>query len=98
MMLQLTKIRAVSESKSQGLGRSIKDVRTFRCKNIGFFEIYGVFARTWGRGGLSQYGHLANKREGEINFSRFCADVFYGRPLSYITDLQRHLLFLCKYM
>jgi len=52
----------------------------FGAKNIEFFEIYGVSARTkwevepvltfFGQGG-----------EG-VNFSRFCADVFYGRPLT----------------
>jgi len=38
----------------------------FGAKNFGFFEIYGVSTRT---------------REEGVNFSRFCADVFYGRPL-----------------
>jgi len=33
-----------------------------------------------GQGGLSQCGHFADKGGG-INFLRFCADVFYGRPL-----------------
>jgi len=33
-----------------------------------------------GQGGLSQCGHFADKRG--VNFSRFCADVFYGRPLT----------------
>jgi len=50
-------------------------------KNFGFFEIYGVSVRTRGEGGLSQCGHFSNKGGGEVNFSRFCADVFYGRPL-----------------
>jgi len=42
------------------------DVRTIWCKNFGIFEIYGVSTRTRGEG---------------VNFSRFCADVFYGRPI-----------------
>jgi len=32
--------------------------------------------------GLSQCGHFANKGGGGVNFSRLCAEVFYGRPLS----------------
>jgi len=32
------------------------------------------------REGLSQHGHFTDKVCGVI-FSRFCADVFYGRPL-----------------
>jgi len=50
------------------------DVRTFWCKNIGFFEIYDVSAQTRG---LSR-GHFADRG---INFSRYCADALYGRPL-----------------
>jgi len=42
-------------------------------KNLEFFEIYGMSAK------LSQCGHFADKGE-EVNFSRFCADVFYGSP------------------
>jgi len=48
------------------------DVRTFWCKNFGFFEIYDM---------LSQCGHFSDKRGVRVNFSQFCADVFYGRPL-----------------
>jgi len=46
-----------------------------------FFEIYGVSA--WTRQeGLSQCGHFSDKKWGRIQiFLRFCADVFYGRPL-----------------
>jgi len=50
----------------------------FLAKNFIFFEICGVSART--REGMSQCGHFVDK--GESSFSRFCADVFYGRPLS----------------
>jgi len=53
----------------------------FGAKYVGFFEIYGVSARITERG-LSQCGHFANKVEGRVNFSRFCADILYGRPLS----------------
>jgi len=34
----------------------------------------------YGRGGSSQCGHFADKRRGQ--FSRFFADVLYGRPLT----------------
>jgi len=44
------------------------DVRTFWCKKLGIFEIYDVSERT--RGGRG------------VNFLRFCAGVFYGRPLT----------------
>jgi len=50
----------------------------FGVKNSGFFKIYGVSARTRGEGGLSQCVQFANKG---VNFSRYCDDVFYGRPL-----------------
>jgi len=30
---------------------------------------------------LSQYGHFSDKGEG-VNYSGFCADDFYGRPLT----------------
>jgi len=53
----------------------------FGAKNFECFEIYIVFAQTRGRE-VSQCGHFANKREEErVSFSRFCADVLYGRPL-----------------
>jgi len=53
----------------------------FGAKNFKFFEIYGVPAQTGERGGLSQYGNFSDKGKG-VNFSRFCADVFYGQPLT----------------
>jgi len=42
------------------------------------FEINGLSALTRGEG-FSQSGHFVDKGGG-VNFSRFCADVFYGRP------------------
>jgi len=54
----------------------------FGVKNFGFFKNFGVFARTRGERKLSQCGHFVDK-EG-VNFSRFCADVFYGRPVNNI--------------
>jgi len=50
----------------------------FSAKKCKFFEIYDVSART---GGVIQCGYFLDKGE-EVNFSLFCADVFYGRPLS----------------
>jgi len=52
-------------------------------KNCGFFEIYDVSEQTRG---LSQCGHFWDK---VVNFSRFCADVFYGWPLTTIALLTR---------
>jgi len=52
----------------------------FNAKNSAFFEIYDVSVRTSGGGGrLNQCGHFMDK---EVNFSRFCADVFYVRSLT----------------
>jgi len=54
-----------------------------------------IFRNLWcvrtdkGRG-FSKCGHFEDKGKG-INFSRFCADVFYGRPL--ISILNKELLF-----
>jgi len=65
----------------------------FGAKNFGFFEIYIVSARTRGEGDLSQCGHFA-KKGGGVNFSRFCADVLYGRPLNNISFVK--VLFLIE--
>jgi len=43
-------------------------------KNLGFFEIYGVFVRT--SGGLSQCEHFSDKEGGSHFFAILC-----GRPL-----------------
>jgi len=50
----------------------------FNAINLGFFEIYGVSARTREEGvePVRIFGG-----QGEVNFSRFCADVFCGRLL-----------------
>jgi len=53
----------------------------FGAKNIGFFEIYGESAQRKGVGGGRASAYVLRKRVGGINFSRFSADVFYGRPL-----------------
>jgi len=63
----------------QGVGGSSDAViRTLWRKNSAFFEIYGVSARTRG---LNQCGYFGDKEGGGVNFSRFCADVFYGQHL-----------------
>jgi len=58
----------------EGGGSSDANVRLFGAKNIGYFEIYGVFARTRERG-LSQFGHFADKEW--VNFLQFCADFLW---------------------
>jgi len=71
---------------------------TFWCKN------YRVFRNLWyvrtdkGEGGLSQCGHFADKRGGGGHISRFCADVFYGRPLieNTLTETVKYLAKLEK--
>jgi len=45
------------------------------------FLIFMMCPHGQGKKGLSQCGHLADKGGGEVNFSRYCADVFYGRLL-----------------
>jgi len=60
----------------------------FRCgrphflvlKNLAFFEIYGLSVRTRERG-WTNADVLRTRGRGEVNFLRFCADVFYGQPL-----------------
>jgi len=48
-------------------------------KNLGFFEIYVVSARTRREGGLSQCGHYADKGEGSI-FRDFMRTSFMESP------------------
>jgi len=67
------------------------EMRFFRCrhwhfgaKNFGFFEIYGVSARTREKRDLSQYRHFTDKEEGQFF-------VFYERPLTVI-DTYRNVL------
>jgi len=51
----------------------------FGAKSFKFFEIYGVSAQPRERA-VKQCRHFADKGKG-VNFSRFFADVVYGRPL-----------------
>jgi len=48
----------------------------FGAKKFGLFEIYRVSARTRGEG---------------VNFARFYADVFYGRPLKHQNEAFKKL-------
>jgi len=59
--------------------RTDMDVRSFWCKKTSDLSKFMVCPHE--QGGLKQCGHFADKREG-VNFSRFCADVFYRRPLT----------------
>jgi len=58
----------------------------FSAYNFGFFEIYGVSARTRRRG-LNQCEH-----GGKVSFLQFCADVVYGQPLNHL--LASHYKFI----
>jgi len=49
----------------------------FGAKNLGFFEIYGVSART---GGVKPSGHFADKEEGESIFRFFCERLLWTAP------------------
>jgi len=71
-------------SDKGGGGSSDVDVRTFWCKSSDFSKFMVCPREQRGRG-LNQCGHFANKAEG-VNYSRFCADVFYGLPLTLFTN------------
>jgi len=66
-----------------GGGSSDEDFRTFWCKNYRIFRMLWCVGTDKGEGELNQCGHFAYKMEG-VNFSRFCADVFYGQLLRVI--------------
>jgi len=59
------------------------DVRTFlgAKKNVGFFEICGVSARTSGGAGVEPVRTFFRQGGGSQFFATFYADVFYGRLL-----------------
>jgi len=58
-------------------GSSDADVRIFGTKNFGFFEIYGVSARTSER--VESVRTFGGEGEG-VNFSRFRATSFMDGP------------------
>jgi len=64
-------------------GSSDADARTFPCKKTSDFSKFMVFARTSGG-------------EGVINFSRFCADVFYGRTNNTAVNHYSISLLICR--
>jgi len=88
--ITLRKGPSIKDVRSQGGGglfsganilrtKGVLQIRTsalFGTKNFGFFEIYGVSA--WTRRRRVECGHFSEK---EVNFSRFCTDVLYGRSL-----------------
>jgi len=57
-------------------GSSGVDIRIFGAKNIGFSKLM-VWPHERGEGELNQGEILRTS----VNFSRFCSDVLYGRPL-----------------
>jgi len=62
-------------------GEGVLQMRTsalFGAKNFGFFEIYDVPAQTRR---VEPVRTFCGQGGEEVNFSRFCADVFHGRPL-----------------
>jgi len=65
-------------------GGGVLQMRTsafFGAKNFGYFEIYCVSALTMGVERLSQSEHFSEKVWKKVNFSRFCADIFYAGSL-----------------
>jgi len=52
----------------------------FGAKTFRFFEIYDVFTQTKGRG-IEPVQTFCGQGGEVVNFSRFCADILYGRPL-----------------
>jgi len=55
-------------------------------KKLGFSEIYGVSARTREVKPVRTFCE-----QGGVNFFRFCADVFYGRPLIRLNTIYLYL-------
>jgi len=54
----------------------------FGAKHLEFFKIYGVSARTREEGFEAVRTFFGQGGREGVNFSRFCADIFYGRPLT----------------
>jgi len=57
------------------------DVRTYLYIKTSNFSKFILCPHGQRGGGLSQCGHFSDKEGREVNFSRFCADIFYGRLL-----------------
>jgi len=81
-------------------GSSDADILTFWHKKLRIFQNFWYVSHGQEEVGLSQCVHFADKVEG-VNFSQFCADVFYGQPLKHLSGfnvlfwLSRVYLFLC---
>jgi len=68
--------------------RRVLQMRTFAffgAKKFGFLEILGVSARTRGEEVEPVRTFCEQGRRG-VDFSRFCADVFYGQPLIIVQE------------
>jgi len=63
-------------------------------KNFGFFEIYSVSARTRE---VELVRIFCRQKEEGVTFSRFCADVCYGRHLTILISLKRPPNFFLKH-
>jgi len=61
----------------------------FKAKNFGFFEIYGVLART--RGGRASADILQTRGQQKVSFSQLRADVFYGWSIDVLKQEIRHV-------
>jgi len=61
-------------------GSLYADVSIFWRKKFEFFEIYSVSVRTRGEGVEPVQTFYGQGGQG-VNFSRFCADILYERPL-----------------
>jgi len=70
---------SVNIFRTRGKGSLDADVRTIWCKNIGFFQ--NLWCVRSNKGELGQSGHFWTREMVGSIFSRFCADVLYGRPL-----------------
>jgi len=60
----------------------------FGAKNSGFFEIYGVFARTVEKEGLRKCEHFAVKGKGNQFFAILCRRLLWTVPNTNISQLK----------
>jgi len=60
-----------------GGGGLMQTSALFSTKNVGFFDIYGVSARTRG---VEPVRTFSGQGGVWVNFSQFCVDVIYGYP------------------
>jgi len=74
-------LTSVDILRTRGRGSSDAGVRTFWRKKIRIFRNLWC-VRTDKEGGWVGPVRTFCGQEGRVNFSRFCADVFFGRPLT----------------